>query len=64
MMNKLFNLALAALGVSASPPSTSSGQNGIKVDKLAEILEQAHLLPLSEWKRNYFVKFYTYENEY
>ena len=39
-------------------------KNGIKVDKLAEILEQAHLLPLSEWKRNYFVKFYTYENEY
>ena len=38
-------------------------KNGIKVDKLAEILEQAHLLPLYGCKRKYFL-FYTYENEY
>ena len=35
-----------------------------KMDKLAETNRLARLLPLSECKRNYFVKFNTYENEY
>ena len=40
------------------------GQNGIKMDKLAEIWDLAHLLPLYGCKCKYVFKFYTYENEY
>ena len=40
------------------------GQIGIKMDKLAETNRLARLLPFSERKRDYFVKFNTYENEY